>query len=148
MSTPLQQAASAFCNVPNGSITNEQWGRADQALIIDIAAYLGSIKQMRNVAMARTVNVGAGNVVTDMSFVLPVAANGAAPSSYQYNPAPGNIATLITASLPVHLYMSTPNVEKLDLGQVTMLILTSPITGLYFVNDGGQGTTEIKLVVC
>lgn len=140
--------ANVFCQVPDGNITNEQWGRADQALIVDLSAYLGSVKQMRNVLMARTVNVGAGNIVTDQSFSLPAQQSGQAPAQYQFNASPGNIATVITASLPVHLFLSTSRIQDLDLGLVTMLVLTSPITGLKFVNDGGQGSTEVKLVVC
>lgn len=140
--------ANIFCQTPNGSTTNENWGKADQALIIDLAAYLGSVKQMRNVALARTVNVGSGNIVIDQSFVLQPLANGnAAPQSYTFVAPPGNIATLVTASLPIHLYLSTSTNQNIDLGPVTMLVLTSPITGLKFVNDQMQGSSEIKLVV-
>lgn len=139
--------ATFFCNTPDGSVTNENWGKADQALIIDLAAYLGSVKQMRNVALARTVNVGSGNIVIDQSFVLGPQANGAAPQSYTFTAPPGNIATLVTASLPVHLILSTSTNPNIDLGPVTMFVLTSPITGLKFINDQKQGSTEIKLVI-
>lgn len=139
--------ANFFCNTPDGSITNENWGKADQALIVDLAVYLGSVKQMRNVALARTVNVGSGNIVTDQSFVLGPQANGAAPQSYQFTAPPGNIATVITASLPVHLIMSTSTNPNIDFGPVTMLVLTSPITGLKFINDQQQGSTAVKLVM-
>lgn len=139
-------AQNTFINCPNGSVDNQNWGRADQALLIDVAAYLTSKKQMRNVAMARTVNVGSGNVVTDMSFSLPNNGN-LPPAQYEFTAPNGNIATFITSSLPVRLLLSTPNVSMLDLGPVTMLILTSPIVALKFVNDQQQGSCEVKLVV-
>ncbi len=141
MTTPQQ-----FINCPNGQITNENWGRADRALIVDLSAYLGSVKQMRNVALARTVNVGSGNVVTDMDFSLPNNGN-LPPAEYKFSAPNGNIATLITSSLPVHLWLTTPYVADLDLGPVTMIVLTSPIIGLRFVNDQKEGSCEVKLVV-
>ena len=87
---------NTFINCPNGSVDNQNWGRADQALIIDVAAYLTSKKQMRNVAMARTVNVGSGNVVTDMSFSLPNNGN-LPPAVYEFTAPNGNITTFVTS---------------------------------------------------
>lgn len=137
---------SNVVDTPDGFVVAAPWSSIDRALYIDVKCFLSSIRSVRNVLSARLVAKSINNVVLDQSFSLLQAAEGSDFSTFEYQAKAGNVAMVISSNRPVHVILTRAS-GTLDLGQITMFAISSPIVSVNFVNDENQGDAEINLIV-
>jgi hypothetical protein len=134
-------------DTPNAFVVASPWATASKVLYVDLKCFLASVRSNRNVLSARNSARSINNVVLDQTFKLPATGTSVADATYTYTAAGGNVMTVINANRPVRAVITTAN-GTLDLGQITMFVLSSPIISVVFTNDLNEGDVEINLIAC
>lgn len=141
-----QIPASAVTETPSGFICAAPWQSVDRALYIDVNAYLASVRMNRNVLSARVGMRSANNIVTDQTFILTRSDKHRADAYYEVAAKAGNVSTVLASNRPVHVVLKRESGE-LDMGEQTLLIVTSPIVSLKVTNRQTDGDAEINLIM-
>ena len=131
---------------PTGFVVASPWSTVDKVMYVDVKCYLSSVRASRNVLSTRNSARSINNVATDQTFVLPVTSTELPASQREFVADPGNVMTVISSNRPVHAILVRES-GMLDLGQITMFVISSSIVSIKFINDQKLGDTEVNLVV-
>lgn len=130
---------------PNGFVCTSPWSSVDKTLFVDLKVNLASTRQTRNILAARGAARSKSNIHSERSFVLSQVATGLPASEFTVDCDADNMFTVVSSDRPVRLIVTTPN-GRLDVGQITMFVLTSQVVKLEFANTANAGNAEVNLV--
>ena len=121
----------------------------DKTLIIDVRAWLSSKKLSRNVLSVRNGVMSRSNIALDQVIRLPYVTPGVGgvftASTFTYTAPADNKMVIVSSNTPVYAELTTPS-GTLDLGTITLFVLTSPITQIAFTNSRNITDVELNIV--
>ena len=139
MNAPVVQT-----DTPSGFVCAMPWATVDRALVVDVKAYLASVRSNRNVLSTRFAARSKSNIAIDETFVLP--ASVGAPAWRDFMAPADNVLCVVSANRPVHMIL-TRETGEIDLGLQTLFVTSSPIAKIRFANTENLGNAEINLIL-
>jgi hypothetical protein len=118
-----------------------------KTLVLDLACSVATSRYIRNVMNVRAAVQNPSGGFLDQQVELTVAPSGG-PISTEVLVAPsGNAVTVVSSDSPVHILVTLPSNEQVDLGLNTLFIVTTSILNITLLNTLNLKATSISCII-